>query len=419
MHHKSVSTNYDWLPHNVDSSIPTPRQYQGMPLQPLGNRQQFYEDLMEGCFEEYGEQGRRCYQNEKDRISMSLRQPVGVYNYTELGYTKIKAPEAVFQLIQEFWEANKESQRIEKWPAGNTYVNHWEVPTMFASIEDASLEGGGYVLKQKIWNAARDTISQWTGQQLAECSLYGIRIYQEGAVLATHVDRLPLVASAIINVDQDTDEPWPLEVIGHDGIAKNITMVPGDLVLYESHSVLHGRPFPLKGRFMANIFVHFEPIGPVGSQVALEADLPNYIVRGSAEEINWKRRNPDGYQLHDASSALPSGATPLHQAAQKGDVDSVKRLLHKKVHLVNSRDRNGWMPLHEAVREGSTENVQLLLDHGADINARTQVHEAGASGGTALWWALEYHEKDSKVVQLLVANGAKKIKPHGSEEEQV
>lgn len=122
-----------------------------------------------------------------------------------------------------------------------------------ASIEDDSLNGGGYALKQMIWNAARDTIryelgsgpmvmmmimmtiesgvcghistfesnhicrpplnhryfsSEWTGQQLAECSLYGIRIYKEGAVLATHVDRLPLVSSAIINVDQDVDEPW-------------------------------------------------------------------------------------------------------------------------------------------------------------------------------------------------------------------
>lgn len=66
---------------------------------------------------------------------------------------------------------------------------------------------------------------------MAECSLYGIRVYPEGAMLATHVDRLPLVASAIINVDQDVDEPWPLEVIGHDGKAHNVTMVPGDLVL--------------------------------------------------------------------------------------------------------------------------------------------------------------------------------------------
>jgi len=32
----------------------------------------------------------------------------------------------------------------------------------------------------------------------------------------------------------------PLEVIGHDGKAVNVTMEPGDLVLYESHSILHG-----------------------------------------------------------------------------------------------------------------------------------------------------------------------------------
>jgi prolyl 4-hydroxylase len=76
------------------------------------------------------------------------------------------------------------------------------------SVEDESLDGGGYVLKQHIWNAARDTIEEWTGYRQAECSLYGIRIYKEGAMLAPHVDRLPLVSSAIINVDQDVDEPW-------------------------------------------------------------------------------------------------------------------------------------------------------------------------------------------------------------------
>lgn len=63
------------------------------------------------------------------------------------------------------------------------------------------------------------------------------------------VDRLPLVSSCIIQVAQDINEPWPVEVISHDGRAHNVTMVPGDMVLYESHSVLHGRPFPLSGRF--------------------------------------------------------------------------------------------------------------------------------------------------------------------------
>jgi hypothetical protein len=30
--------------------------------------------------------------------------------------------------------------------------------------------------------------------------LYGIRVYQEGAIMMPHVDRLPLVVSAVISV---------------------------------------------------------------------------------------------------------------------------------------------------------------------------------------------------------------------------
>jgi prolyl 4-hydroxylase len=69
----------------------------------------------------------------------------------------------------------------------------------------------------------------------------------------TDVDRLPLVSSCIIQVGQDVDEPWPIEVYSHDGMAHNVTMQPGDMVLYESHTVLHGRPFPLKGRHYVNL----------------------------------------------------------------------------------------------------------------------------------------------------------------------
>ena len=61
-------------------------------------------------------------------------------------------------------------------------------------------------------------------------------------------------ACAVVNVDQDVDEPWPLEVYGHDEKATNVTMRPGDMVLYESHSVIHGRPFPLKGKLLNSIW---------------------------------------------------------------------------------------------------------------------------------------------------------------------
>jgi len=54
------------------------------------------------------------------------------------------------------------------------------------SVEDRQLRGGGYNLKQEIWNAARDTISEWTGQELTECSLYGIRVYKVRSRLLNH-----------------------------------------------------------------------------------------------------------------------------------------------------------------------------------------------------------------------------------------
>lgn len=131
-------------------------------------------------------------------------------------------------------------QKLEKWPTGNVYTNHWAAPTYIVSVEDTSLRGGGSQLKNEIWEAAKSTIEQWTGMEQKPCSQYGIRVYTEGAVLNPHVDRLPLVSSAIVNVAQDLGEPWPLEVYNRDGQAVNVTMEPGDMVLYESHSLIHG-----------------------------------------------------------------------------------------------------------------------------------------------------------------------------------
>ena len=103
-----------------------------------------------------------------------------------------------------------------------------------------------------------------------------------------------------VNVDQDVDEDWPLEVYGHDGKATNVSMKPGDMVLYESHSVIHGRPFPLKGKFYANIFVHFEPIGSLDPKASSfydpELDLPPYLIPGSDWELDWRSRHPKGWR---------------------------------------------------------------------------------------------------------------------------
>ncbi|KAL7534776.1 hypothetical protein ACHAXR_006067, partial [Thalassiosira sp. AJA248-18] len=341
IHHSPISDNYAWLPHNVDPiNNPTPPEHVGKPIQYLGERRDWYDSFLQGCDTHYdnGKGRSGCQITERDRVEMSLRQPAAMQNYTELGFKKIRAPEEVWKRVKKFWEENKDRKnwQSENWPRGNTYTNHWESPTYMVSVEDTRLRGAGSNLKRKVWNAARDTIQEWTGEELTDCSLYGIRVYTEGAILATHVDRMPLVSSAIINVDQDVDEPWPIEVYAHDGKAYNITMEPGDMVLYESHSVLHGRPFPLKGRMYANIFVHFEPTGhslrheaheaakqaaagaqdKTNSHGGHEADdgLPSYIIRGSIEEERWFRTHPNHKRApQDKQASFTTGTTPAHR----------------------------------------------------------------------------------------------------------
>lgn len=63
------------------------------------------------------------------------------------------------------------------------------------------------------------------------------------------------------------------------------------------------RPFPLKGRFFANIFVHFEPTGrPLvdnGEQADVDDFYPPYLVPGSPEIENWESRNPAGWKVRN------------------------------------------------------------------------------------------------------------------------
>ena len=318
------------------------------------------------------------------------------------------------KLIREHWERNKDRKAQEAWPMGNTYVNHWASPTYMVSVEDQNLRGtNGMGLKNQIWDAAKSTIEEWTGMELKPTSMYGIRVYTDGAVLNPHVDRLPLVSSAIINVAQDVDEPWPLEVYDRHDRAVNVTMEPGDMVLYESGSLMHGRPFPLKGRYFANIFIHFEPTGrslgrsiPEGGADQDDEFFPPYLLQDSPELENWANNNPYGWKKPSPTAAqvdTPEG----HYFAQQGDVEGLRVLAKKNPKALHKKDSNGWLPLHEAVRSGSTDAVKFLVDNGSDINAGTN-HGEGASP-----LALEIQELTERhpVSRYLMDLGASNIMP--------
>ena len=207
----------------------------------LGDKQSLYDAFMQTCRNASGGlfAAYSCDHSEEFRLKMNNFQPMSMRNYTDMGFKKVRVPDKLFSILRSFWERNKDDA-IQEWHSINTYHNMWESQPTLVNIQNYSIPGATAEVQNQVWELARSVLEEWTGQSLAPCSIWGIRIYHNNSILAPHVDRNPLVASAIINVDQDVDEPWPLEVWAHDGKPYNITMEPGDMVLYESHSVIHG-----------------------------------------------------------------------------------------------------------------------------------------------------------------------------------
>jgi hypothetical protein len=187
-------------------------------LSPLlgSDKQVLYDDFIEGCtgalldqenkrnLERTGKNttisrakyhNNKCAMDDQYRLRMNRDQPSSVYNFTKLGYTKIRTPPALFKLVHDFWTQNKDKAEIE-WKDVNTFHNTWDAPPTIAHVNQVR-SGGSNELQALIWKEAQPILEEWTGQYLSPVSLYGIRSYHNGSILSPHVDRMPLVTSAI------------------------------------------------------------------------------------------------------------------------------------------------------------------------------------------------------------------------------
>jgi ankyrin repeat protein len=72
-----------------------------------------------------------------------------------------------------------------------------------------------------------------------------------------------------------------------------------------------------------------------------------------------------------ATSRNPMQNTPMHAAAAGRSRDSVRLLIERGAD-VNARQHGGWTTLHAAAQNGDVEMIQMLIAAGADVSARAE-----------------------------------------------
>jgi ankyrin repeat protein len=92
-----------------------------------------------------------------------------------------------------------------------------------------------------------------------------------------------------------------------------------------------------------------------------------------------------------------SFSAPIHDAAEKGDLATVKKLVSGGI-SPNSKDESGNTPLHWASMSGNDELISFLLEKGTDVNA---INELSVSA-----LILAMYTKNYGSARLLISKGA-------------
>jgi hypothetical protein len=199
---------------------------------------------------------REVYQEVKHISNMEYSRSRNVKRtFTDIGFAKGRLPNNLWASMNTFYYNNRNHLSLEEWWSKNgLYVNWWE-KDVFMIVLPSSLK--------RYWqNMLKVLVENWSGVELELTDVYGLRQYEDGARLLTHVDRQETHAvSLIINIAQSgMRSPWPLEIYDFADRLHEVYMDEGDIVYYESARCLHGRMNPLQGNSYVNLFAHYRPI---------------------------------------------------------------------------------------------------------------------------------------------------------------
>lgn len=171
------------------------------------------------------------------------------------GYVKMSMPKSLKDFLLPWFAATKHEADPHE-PVG------WVMNEDKVNMTRLNLDKYPDV-RSRIVKEIQQVIQWWTQMRVKHTSTYGVRIYTRDAMLINHVDRVEThISSVILQVDQDVDEDggWPVEVLLPNRSVAEVYLQAGEMLLYESGWLRHGRPNRFRGNEFANIFSHFAPV---------------------------------------------------------------------------------------------------------------------------------------------------------------
>ena len=148
-----------------------------------------------------------------------------IQNYTEYGFARTRISDSLLQELQQGIVDGFENRVNEGYTPSITGNQAWHIQR-----DD---------LTAKVEAELHEKIEEWGKVDLDLTYVYGLRLFRNTTTIKMHLDKkgshaLGYVLHVGASEDYNpTEDPWPFLIEDFHGRTHEITMVPGDLILFE------------------------------------------------------------------------------------------------------------------------------------------------------------------------------------------
>ena len=200
--------------------------------------------------------------NLKDKINVNSY--LDVPKIHKVGFFKQRIPEDLYNNIADLYRMYRHHVSLDNEPTSEARES-----CTFSKL--LHINKTPY-LKQNLADGLNCYLSEIMKFNFENPQFYGFRIYLNKSKIRMHRDRLDLNIGAILQIDQ-WGQPWPLDIEDHNGNKHEIVLSAGEMVVYESSRISHGRLKEFNGVHYTNLLFHASFPNMIISKSALQTSL--------------------------------------------------------------------------------------------------------------------------------------------------